>query len=227
MKFLANKILPILTGIYALLYLLAMGDFIMGSDSLLTLENVYVLFLFSLFLVGFAFSWIHRKIAGIILLIWYAAVWVLNLFIAAEGSGGMTIVLGLPIMVIGAFLILQWYKKASSHLPNKIKPWKIILQALLLEYGLIYIAVVIKGILEGDQAYLLGWPGMIFPILLLFFLAGFILSWKRERLAGALFLMWYAIALIGSLSYFEIYDSGPAFFGFPLLLHGIFYVIPK
>jgi len=61
--------------------------------------------------------------------------------------------------------------------------------------------------------------------LLLLFLLGFVLSWKREFQAGLIFLFWYALMLYGTIAYSEFRESGPwILFGFPIFLQGLFYI---
>lgn len=54
---------------------------------------------------------------------------------------------------------------------------------------------------------------------------GFLLSWKREFLAGYVFLSWGAILTFANVAYAEISTLGGwALFGLPILLQGIFYI---
>jgi len=66
---------------------------------------------------------------------------------------------------------------------------------------------------------------IIFPLLLLLFLVGFLVSWKSEFLAGFIFLIWSAILIYGTFVYTEIMQLGPwIIFGLPILLQGVFYM---
>jgi hypothetical protein len=61
---------------------------------------------------------------------------------------------------------------------------------------------------------------------LILFLAGVALSYRKEFLAGIIFLVWYLIIAFGSVLYLDIYNTGRWFvFGLTILLHGILYIV--
>lgn len=67
-------------------------------------EQIFVKLLFLLFLVGYFAAWKNERTAGIIFVLWWAAVWAVELFVMGP-DGGMGIVMGLPIFLLG---ILFW-----------------------------------------------------------------------------------------------------------------------
>lgn len=225
MKSKSKKILQIITGVFAALYLAGLiSSIIDGGISFLKLNGILVILHFLLFLLGFTLSWTKEKIAAIIFMVWNAGVWILDLFHDSQDQG-MLVVIAVPILVIGALLLLQWYKTTSVPRPAEQQQWKFILRVLLINYAVLYAILVITKLTGGEPPDYLSLPFVLFPLLLLVFLAGFVLSWKREFLAGFLFIFWYAIVLFGSIAYFEFFNSGPWFmFGLPILLQGLFYI---
>jgi hypothetical protein len=67
-------------------------------------EQIFVKLLFLLFLVGCFVAWKNERIAGIIFILWWVAMWAVELFIVGA-DGGMGIVMGLPLFLLG---ILFW-----------------------------------------------------------------------------------------------------------------------
>ena len=121
MKLKSTKTLQIITGVYSALYVIAiLSSFFQGELSFSDLtDNIYFL-LFILFLVGFALSWIREKMAGIILMVWNASVWLYALFLFRERDSGMFCIMAVPVMVIGALLLLRWHKTTEVPVPS---PW--------------------------------------------------------------------------------------------------------
>lgn len=232
-KFTSNKLLPILAGVYALLYLALMIFMFGGRLFSLMPEDLLLISLFVLFLLGFALSWIRELASGLIFIAWSLGVGISNGFIERSDGGMielMIVLVSIPIAVLGAFLVLQWYNQSKVSLPSRRQQWKLILQVLLLYYLITYVGFVFDigfifyDMTHTDPVNYINIPGIIYPILLGLFLAGFIFSWKLERLAGILLISWYGLALIGTISYVEVANSGPLYFGVPILLQGIFYL---
>jgi len=70
---------------------------------------IMVYFLFIIFLAACYFSWKNERISGIILLSWYALLWVSGLWIWT--NVGMVLGLATPIPFIGILLIIYSYIK--------------------------------------------------------------------------------------------------------------------
>ncbi len=75
--------------------------------------------------------------------------------------------------------------------------------------AVLYTIVVISELSSENTYNYSSLPFILFPLMFLVFLIGFIFSWKWELQAGFIFLLWYAILFTGSVIYFEFRDSGP------------------
>lgn len=159
---------------------------------------------------------------GIILLILNISIWI-NGFFINRGSDG-NIILAVPFLIAGAFLLLGWYKTSSKFKPSKQQRRKFVLRVLVINYVILYLLYVIQDIIYSAAIDFMSMPGIILPVLLGLFVTGFILSWDYELYAGFFFLAWYALTVYSTFNYFEISDRGPHFlFGLTILIHGILY----
>jgi hypothetical protein len=74
------------------------------------LEQICVKLLFLLFLVGYFAAWKNEGVAGAIFILWYGAMWCLELFIVAPlRNNGGGIVMGLPLFILGVLFLLHWH----------------------------------------------------------------------------------------------------------------------
>jgi hypothetical protein len=138
---------------------------------------------------------------------------------------GMLSAMASYFMFIGAFFLLEWYKASKATIPSEQKQWRFILRVLLINYAVLYSIVVFSELSVGEPVNYFSFPYIIYPLLLLIFLVGFLLSWKRELLTGYIFLFWSALLIFANVAYSEIRTLGGwALFGLPLLLQGIFYI---
>lgn len=226
MKSKPNKTLLIITGVYALLYLAGvLTSIFKGELSLSNPIDIYFLVLSVIFMVGFLFSWRNEKIAGIIFLVWNAGVWILDFYIGRSPDSGMGIFLALPVLFIGCFFLLEWFKTTKVPKPTEQQKWKFILPILLINYAVLYAIVVFSDLSVGEPVNYFNVPFILYPILLILFFGGFALSWKREFYAGFIFLIWYAILLSGFILYPEFLRSGPWIIaGIVILTQGIIYI---
>ncbi|PLW91991.1 MAG: hypothetical protein C0592_13055 [Marinilabiliales bacterium] len=220
-------ILQILTGVGGVVYFIGMAmSFLFDELTFLNLIDYMTLVLLLIFIAGFAFSWTNNKMAGILLMSWNAGVWISDLYLFREMDYSMLSAIASPSMVIGSLFLLEWYKTYKETLPSAKQQWKFILRVLLINYAVLYSIVVFSELLLGDPVDYLSFPFIIYPLLLLLFFVGFLLSWKRELLSGFIFLFWCAILVYGNFAYSEIGHLGPwVVFGLPILLQGIFYII--
>jgi hypothetical protein len=226
MKKKSTKTLQIIVGVYAIIYLTGIISWFFESEvSFLNLKDSAFFLLFFVFMLGFALSWTREKIAGIILMIWNVFVWILDLFLSRGPDSGMLIIMAAPVLIFGAVLTLRWYKTSRVTQPSLEQQWKFILRILLLNYSLLYVIYLIADIIYEEPINLLTIPGIIFPVILILFLVGFILSWKYELYAGIVFIIWYCVVLSSSICYSEISTRGPiAMFGVTILVQGIIYI---
>ena len=165
-----------------------------------------------------------QLVAGILLMVLNLGIWINGLFIH-RGGGGMDLIFAVPLIFIGAVLLLGWFIGSRTPRPLPREQWKFTLRVLLFNYVILYGLYMIQDIILSDPIDFFSWPGIQFPIVLGLFIAGGILSWKYELYAGILFIIWYGVILYGTLAYFEISNRGPhVLFGFVILLQGIFYL---
>ncbi|HLN20577.1 MAG TPA: hypothetical protein VK213_05770 [Bacteroidales bacterium] len=223
MKILKNKALQLIASVYCVLYFVGFVlPFFTGEMSFSNSEDVSVLGAFLLFFFGFALSWGNEGIGGYLLQSWVFSIWALGLFYWTDA--GMVIVLSVPVLVIGVFLSRKAYLK-SGEPKSKQSDRKFTLQLFLYNYGLLYLLIVASDLVNGKHAEYLRFPSMLFPILLMLFAAGFAFSFRNEKIAGSMMVLWYVIVILSSILFFKFSNSGPWFIiGIPVLLHGIMYL---
>jgi hypothetical protein len=226
MKSASYKTLQILTGVYAALYLAIVLISLIGGDiSFSDMDGYLFIILFLMFLAGFVLSWTREKIAGIIFMFWIAGVWIIDLGLIRGRESGFFSIMAVPVLVIGAFLLLRWYRSGSIPEPSEQLQWKFMLRILLINYAVLYAIVVISELVAGDPYDYFHLPFIIYPLMLLIFILGFAISWKWEFTAGIIFLFWSLVLLAGFIKYTEFFNSGPwIVFGIPILLQGLFYI---
>lgn len=225
MKTIRNKILQIFTAIYGVVYFIGfIIPFFTREMSLSNTEDITVLIAFLFFFCGFIISWFNEKIGGYLLQAWVVLIWALGLFFWPDAD--MVMLLAVPIMVIGVFLNRKNYLKHNNYTPGTQKDWKYTLQLFLHNYVILYLIVVVSDLLHAKNFDYLSMPFILFPLLLVLFIAGVALSYRKELIAGIIFLVWYIIVIFGSVSYYDFYNKGPWFvFGITILLHGILYLV--
>ena len=226
MKAKTTKILQIITGVLTVLYFAGIAiSFLEGGLSSLDLIDYLSLALLLFFMLGFALSWKREEMAGIILMVWNAGAWIFDLCLIRDRDMFFISIIAAPVMVIGALFLLQWYKTTKVTGASGQQQWKFILRVLLVNYSVLYAIVVLSELFGGNHNDYLSLPFILYPLLLLIFLVGFVLSWRREFYAGFIFLFWSVIMYYGSIAYIEFRQSGPwILFGIPILLQGILYI---
>ncbi|MEN8116101.1 MAG: hypothetical protein ABFS16_03940 [Bacteroidota bacterium] len=223
----STRTLQILTSVGAVLYLLFIAMTIFFDSY--PIFNPFDLYeaLLLIFIAGFALAWMNKKLAaGIIFMIWNAVIWISDLYLnRPEQDYSMLSAIASYFMFIGAFFLLEWYKTSKAAVPSQQQQWKFILRVLLINYVVLYSIVVFSELSVGEPVNYLSFPFVIYPLLLLIFLVGFLLSWKKELFAGYIFLFWFAILIVANIAFSEILHLGGwAAFGLPILLQGIFYI---
>jgi hypothetical protein len=114
--------LHVLLTIYGILYLVfVIIGFIPSqegspvSDSVpyhpFALEGSLVKILFVFFLVGFFMAWKNRLAAGVLFILWWAAMWGLETLMVARGGSGGAIVMGFPLFVLGVMFVISGYRQ--------------------------------------------------------------------------------------------------------------------
>lgn len=219
----STKTLLILTGICALLYCASIAsEFISGDSSFSNLKFILRFVLLLIFLTGYALSLMRKRMGGIIILIWHACNWIFFLLLYRNTDEG-EMFMGLPVMVFGALFLLEWYKDSKATLPTAKQEWKYVLRVLLINYAVLYGIFVISELTSGNGINYFSLPYIIGPLLLLIFLVGFVLSWKKELFAGFIFLIWCVVLIIAPTD--EILEGGPWFVAIiPIFIQGMFYI---
>ena len=226
MKSKPTNILQILTSIYAVLYFAAVVSAFFETDlTPLKLSDYLFVVLFLMFLVGFIMSWTRKKTAGIIFMLWVAGVWIYDLCLWRGQDSGMPSMMAVPALIIGALLMIKWYNTTIASMPSGQLKWKFVLRILLINYAVLYAIVIISELTTALHHDYFSTPFIIFLLLLLVFILGFALSWKRELIAGIIFLLWSTFLIAGLIYSSELFTSGPwLLFVIPILLQGLFYI---
>lgn len=125
-----------------------------------------------------------------------------------------------------------------DHAPNapqaKRKLFPSTLHLISSIYGFLYLIFIILSFLpstiglvsESDNPYDL--ENLVVKLLFVVFLAGFFVSWKREGIAGIIFVIWWvAMLAFGRFIVTPIHGHGTEgiVMGFPLLIFGILFII--
>lgn len=220
----SKKVLQLLASGYFVLYLAGIIVGIIQHDiSFSEIGDLLGIGLFLFFTAGLIILWFNEFAGGILLLVWHILVWILSLFVWPDA--GMVLVLALPVLVIGVLLNLSAYKKSGGSRRPEALQWRFVLRLLLVNYTILYFILVLHDITRTEIPDYTGMPFLLFPVLLVVFAAAFSLAWKREFVAGILFIIWYLIVLFATIQYPEFTDKGPyIMIGFPLFMHGLFYI---
>jgi hypothetical protein len=120
------SVLHILLAIYGTLYLVfvIVGFFPAAAGSPVAasvpyhpfgLEGSLVKILFAFFLVGFFTAWRNRLAAGVLLLLWWAGMWGLEMAMVARGLPGGAIAMGFPAAVLGVLFIVSGYRSGRGR----------------------------------------------------------------------------------------------------------------
>ncbi len=118
-----SKALLIATSVFGLLYSwFIIVSFIPAEGSWVSttvpfepfdFEQIFIKLLFLLFLIGYLVVWKNELIGGAVFLLWWAAMWGVEILVSAPikgGDGGGGIVMGFPLFVLGILFIRRWYK---------------------------------------------------------------------------------------------------------------------
>lgn len=194
------------------------------SNTTLSAEDMIVYSFLVLFIIGFSLSWYNKIITGILFLLWNGGMWIVELFFV-EKDGGFGIISGVPLIVLGVFFILEGLEKNRGATLKSIEKWKTALQILISTYTILYIFIIIDDITGNLEIDFYKTEGIILITLFLIYSAGFILSWKKELIAGITFIFWYAGVLYIFNTNFLIGESGPwDYAGVVVLVQGILYI---
>lgn len=209
----SGRIFQVLLGIYALLYLTflilpeipALEIKVLDKDSI-QLKGILT---FVAFILVYLLSWRNRDVAGMLLIVGYIGSILLDALF--ENIRLETIVLGFPVLVIGIFMVGDWYRQLLNLLASIYTLYQI--------WRTLTYFIVIMDIELIDQIIITG--------LLSIWIFGFIFIWKRPVFAGWVFIAWF-LFLLGSI----IVDRGGLEYpvagiviGLPGLILGILFVL--
>lgn len=223
----ATGILQYITFVYFLLYTLFIftGE-LGGFFHPLTPEVIGISSLYILFVIGFLFSWVSRITTGTIFLIWNIGMWTVELYFVKHGGFG--IVSGLPLIVLGVFFILEGIGKNRGIPMTSDEKWRIALRLLATIYTLLYASVVIHDVIKNPGIDFFSAKAIIAFSLFLIYCIGFIYSWKKEYVAGTIFILWYCGVLIFFSAFPVSWIKGPwNMAGVVVLIQGILYLSKK
>lgn len=236
-------ILRILVTVYGLLYALQLiSPFYSDNQFIFELKTTKidataVVFAFLVYMFGAVYSWFNRKVGGIIFMAWHFLVWVFALLLWDEA--GLILMLIFPMLFPAVFLVRQWYLDNDVRYRSERRQWQLVLRLLLVNYAAIYSLIVLVHVTPAlaeialpdaaGKVWIAGWPAKLNVILsaeFVLFVAALIMSWKSERIAGALLIVWFAVLLASALVFPVFLKSGPyVFFGVVLLVQGILYLV--
>lgn len=193
---------------YLALYLLLLLISGQIGGSFHTSEGIGVYSLFILFIIGLSVSWFNKILTGTIFLLWNIGMWILTLFIT-EDPNGSGIVIGFPLLVLGVFFLLKGIED-KKKIPLKLnEKWKTVLQLLITTYSFLYILVIIEALTISRETVFKRYEGIILITLLLIYTVGFIISWKKELIAGIIFIFWSIGVFYIYIEKFTVSDDGP------------------
>lgn len=134
MKTILKKLFPILISVYGLLYMAGFVIPLFADKKMIAgTEEISVLSMFLFYLVGLGFSWFNEKIGGILIQLWYFAIWFCCFFFWPDS--GMVPVLAFPGWVLGILMHLSGFKTSRDPKPSGQLQWKFILSVLLINYA--------------------------------------------------------------------------------------------
>jgi len=115
----------------------------------------------------------------------------------------------------------------NSHQKKKIFPT--VLHLLTFIYGLLYLIFFIGSFLPSEINGFIDEPfnleGILVKLLFVVFLIGFFISWKKEGLAGLIFMLWW-IGMWYLALFLAQHDRGAGVvMGIPVLIFGIGFII--
>jgi hypothetical protein len=107
-----RNILRILGTIAAILYILFLvfEGVPLFNNPTFAETTVYLLFL--IFVVGYYFLWKNEFLSGLILVVWHIIQWILVFFVWPDG--GITLILGLPIGILGILVLIYGIRKKKA-----------------------------------------------------------------------------------------------------------------
>lgn len=209
----SGKIIKIILGIYALLYLAYIvlpflpGFDIYAHDS--PTGKYKTILTFVAFILVYLLTWKNRDISGMLMIVGYIGSILLDALL--ENLRLEAVILGFPVLIIGIFMVRDWYRQLLNLLASIYTLYQI--------WRTLTYFIVIMDIELIDQVIITG--------LLSVWIFGFIFIWKRPVFAGWVFICWF-LMLLGTI----IIDRGGLEYpvagvviGLPGLILGILFIL--
>jgi len=209
----SGKIIQIILGIYALLYLAYLvlpflpGFDIYAYDS--PTGKYKTILTFAAFLLVYLLSWRTRDVAGMLLIVGYIGSILIDALL--ENLRLEAVILGFPVLFIAIFMVRDWYRQLLNLLAS--------IYTLYQVWRTLTYFIVIIDIQLVDQILIIG--------LLSVWLFGFLFIWKRPAMAGWVFVFWFLFLLgtiIADRGGLEIPMAGIVI-GLPGLIIGILFIL--
>ena len=103
------RILVSIAAVFYIAFLVAEG---VPLNKEATFADISVYLLFALFVLGYYFLWTNELVSGLILIAWHAIQWILVFWVWVDG--GMTLILGIPIGILGIIILIYGIKQTKS-----------------------------------------------------------------------------------------------------------------
>ena len=120
-------------------------------------------------------------------------------------------------------------ESTTGNLQKKKKIFPSVLHLLTFIYGLLYLIFFIGSFLPSEINGFIEEPfnleGILVKLLFVVFLIGFLTSWKREGLAGLIFIFWWIGMWYLALFVVKIDRDAGVVMGIPLFIIGIAFII--
>ena len=164
---------------------------------------------FAAFILICLLSWKNHDVAGMLLIVGYIGSILLDALL--ENLRLEAVILGFPVLIIGIFMVRDWYRQLLNLLASIYTLYQI--------WRTLTYFIVIMDIELIDQVIITG--------LLSVWIFGFIFIWKRPVFAGWVFICWFLL-LLGTI----IIDHGGleypvagVIIGLPGLILGILFIL--
>ena len=77
-----------------------------------TFADISVYLLFAGFVLGYYFLWTNELVSGLILIAWHVIQWILVFWVWVDG--GLTLILGIPIGILGIIILIYGIRQNKS-----------------------------------------------------------------------------------------------------------------
>lgn len=117
------------------------------------------------------------------------------------------------------------HETANTSSTSPLKKKFTVLRILVTVYGVLYLALIISFWFESNSFDHLGTENIVANLAFLVFLAGYYMVWKNEKIAGIIFIFWWAIMWALALFIAETDRGAGVGMGLPLFILAILLII--